>query len=92
MKVTLYVSAVKTPFDSDYRLRVNNEDFNTTPGMEEKKLGSFEVEIPAEIENVLAELLIDNLEDLIIEAHKNHTAHVKNLYDKINLLNEKLAQ
>lgn len=92
MKATLYVSAVKTPFDSDYSIRVSNENVNADVAMQEKKIGSFEVEIPAEIENVLAELLIDNLEDLILEAHKNHTSHVNDLYSKINLLNEKLAQ
>jgi|TARA_R110002033_G_scaffold170862_1_gene214539 hypothetical protein len=92
MKVTLFCTAVRPPFSSEYQLRISNEDFGTTPGMEENKLGSFEVEIPADIESAFTELLIDSLEDVILEAHKSHTTHVNNLSNKLNLLNEKLAR
>jgi hypothetical protein len=92
MKITLFFSAVKTPFDSEYHLRVSNENHTADETMQEKKLGSFEVDIPSDVENAMAELLIDNIEDLILEAHKNHTARIKNLSDKLNFLNAKLAQ
>lgn len=92
MKVTLFCTAVRPPFSSEYQLRISNEDFSADPMMEEKKLGSFEIEMPGDIETVFTELLIDSLEDVILEAHKSHTTHVNNLSDKLNLLNEKLAR
>lgn len=92
MKITLFFSAIKTPFDSEHHLRVSNENHTADETMQEKKLGSFEMDLPMCIEDPLTELLIDDLEDKILEAHKNHTEHVKNLSDKLNFLNAKLAQ
>ena len=55
MKITLYFSAVKTPFDSEYHLRASNENLTADESMQEKKLGSFEMDLPMCIEGPLTD-------------------------------------
>lgn len=88
MKIRLFVSAVKTPFDSEYRIRVSNENHTADETMQEKKIGSFEFDLPSDVKRDFAELLIDDLENLILKTNEDHTDHVKHLFKKLNFLNE----
>lgn len=86
MKTTLFCSAVKTPFDSDYQLRVSSTNSDACEGMQEKKLGSFQINIPSDIARAFVELSMESIEDLILEAHKTHVTRVNDLSKRIKML------
>lgn len=86
MKATLFCSAVKTPFDSDYQLRVSSTNCDAGEGMLEKKLGSFQIDIPNDIARAFTDLSVENLQDLIFEANKTHITRVNDLSKQIKIL------
>lgn len=89
MKATLYFSAIKLPFDSEYSLSVSSNDHDSVDGIHQKKLGAIQIDVPTDIRKKFDELAIVQLEEQLFEAFINYENRSVYLKTKISQLNTK---
>lgn len=88
MKMNVYLSAIKTPLDSEFTLRVSEAEPKACKFMEIRPLGVAEIIVPDEVAAQLAELNIEILEDCLFQTFQNYENNAQRISAKIAELSQ----